>query len=232
MSRLQSFLINEIYNFGEIVKMLQSRCKPFLLELKSCKGFLYRGQFSRTIPDIEEVKPRTNRKPRNTPQEIHSIWDGEFKKKFGWKARSEGVFVTSDAVMAENFGRLYLFFPIGPYKYVWSDKYMDVTNDMDREIYEYFYDKERNSELSLNRIWHESTGGRLNRDEKVFQKWKEDNIGRIDKVMIKACKSVVDNYIDDDMSWAILQGNEMTFKCKSYYLVNRMFEDDMKVMLL
>jgi hypothetical protein len=36
---------------------------------------------------------RKNRKPLDTPLQIHNYWNNLFQKKFGWKVRSEGVFV-------------------------------------------------------------------------------------------------------------------------------------------
>jgi hypothetical protein len=203
-----------MFNFDEIVSTLQSECKPFLNELKFCEGFLYRGQFSHTIPDIDRIKPRIDRKPLNTPREIHDIWDGEFKKKFGWKARSEGVFVTSDSYMSENFGRAYLFFPIGPYKYVWSSKYMDVTNDMDNIVYEYFYNKERGYDTTLKKIWYMENIKHQDiwDNTEIFNEWKSKNADRIDKEMIHDCKLIVDDYIKSNMKGAIKYGNEMAFK--------------------
>ncbi|MFW6129888.1 MAG: hypothetical protein ACOC56_01815, partial [Atribacterota bacterium] len=88
--------------------------------------FLYRGY--KKVGKVFKIKPRTNRIPRNTSLLVHDILDEKFKKKFGWKARSEGVFVVGNASEAGTYsmGEVFLFFPAGNYKYIWSPTINDL----------------------------------------------------------------------------------------------------------
>jgi hypothetical protein len=60
------------------------------------------------------------------PDELHDYLDEQFKKKFGWKARSEGVFCVRSKQIAYNYGNPYSVFPIGNYKYIYSNKIHDL----------------------------------------------------------------------------------------------------------
>jgi uncharacterized protein (UPF0305 family) len=94
--RLQKYILNEgntdykafqnirsitMKDFEEIVDILKRDCKPFIRAKK--KGmFLYRGM-KNTFVTIDKIKSRLNRKPRDTPEELHDALDDAFKEKFG-----------------------------------------------------------------------------------------------------------------------------------------------------
>jgi len=229
--RFQRYILNEeVYQSNEIADILKKDCKPYFKEVGLDAPFLWRGQHSVTIPDIEKIVPRKDRRPRNTPINLHKIWDNAFKKKFGWKARSEGVFV-GDEFDAVYYGRVYMFFPIGSYKYVWSEKYEDLTNNFDSETFRYFTrlskdsiegyleDKFRNQQLNYNF------------DSDAFIKWKRENVEKIHKEMMKKAEGVVNDYTDKNLKSSLKNKSEVSFLCKSYYLVNRMYEEELKKIL-
>lgn len=95
---------------------------------KEMKGVRVWRATNKRINQIEKLFARTDRRPKDTPTEIHNWFDDFFKKKFGWKARSEGVFASSTPTGIETFGRnVYLMFPCNGYKYVWSPTIQDLT---------------------------------------------------------------------------------------------------------
>ena len=79
------------------------------------------------------------------------------KKRFGWNTRTEGLFTSKSKVDVNNWGKPEIIFPIGEFKYVWSnnseqlyelyDKW-DYIHKKDyiwkgikREIDEYYFNK-------------------------------------------------------------------------------------------
>ena len=120
--RLQNYINEE--NIDEMVLMIQKNCQPFLKEINH--NFLYRG-YKNKIKSIKKVITRTDRKPLGSSEEDHANFNKLFKKKFGWKARSEGVFCSSNTNDVRQYGNVNLVFPIGKYQYVWSPKVTDLT---------------------------------------------------------------------------------------------------------
>ena len=129
--RLKLFL-NRTGNFTEISSdikdILLKDCKYFLKEVKKSNGLLYRGKEDH-IESIELFKNRiADRKPKDTQKHIHDEFNLLFKKKFGWPVRN-GIFVTSDKGLAEEYGHPNIFFPKGDFDFVWSDSIKDLYSD-------------------------------------------------------------------------------------------------------
>ncbi len=129
----------------EMIEVLRKRCKPFLQE-RDKNLFLFRGtrKFRNSENPMQIVKPRTNRKPKDTDPEIHEMLDEKFKEKFGWYARSEGVFCHTELMEARkyvgfNADNVYLFFPVGRYKYVYNPYIEDIYNELPESAFDYSY---------------------------------------------------------------------------------------------
>ena len=75
-------------------------------------------------------KVRSDRKPMNASPEEQRALDFGFQKKFGWKPRSNGAFITSSITEAQTYGHAYFFFAIGDFKYVWSPWAVDLYTDL------------------------------------------------------------------------------------------------------
>lgn len=126
MSRFENYINeNDEENAENIIETIKKNCKPFLKEWKASNGFLYRGVKNADINDIAMRNRRKDRKPRDSNSSLSKEVDVEFKKKFGWKPRAEGVFTSGDYLATSIYGTIYLFFPIGKYRYVWSSKVHD-----------------------------------------------------------------------------------------------------------
>lgn len=104
---------------------IQKECKPFLRDIKNADSFLYRGMMHGKGTFFKK-KVRKNRVPTTTTKSLHEAYDRYFNEKFGWKARSNGLFVTGSTNDAGSYGRTYMIFPIGNYKFVWSEDVGDL----------------------------------------------------------------------------------------------------------
>lgn len=118
---------NDTSKFLDHWSKIKKDCVPFLKELKSTKTnkLIFRGTDSSSNV-FDKKKRRKDRYPKDMSQELHEVLDISFKKKLGWKARSEGVFAHVDKNFVEGFGEPYIIFPIGKYKYAWHPKMMDL----------------------------------------------------------------------------------------------------------
>lgn len=121
---------------SKIPDILMKDCKPFIDEIRKGRkvGFLYRGT-EKNILNLKKVKPRKDRKPKDMPEDLHKLFDKLFKKEFGWKARSEGTFVSGFIGIATSYGKPCLFFPIGNYKYIWSLEIEDLYSEVEESGY-------------------------------------------------------------------------------------------------
>lgn len=129
---------------------LNDSCAPLIREMGS--DFLkdpfdlpmYRGvTFTYNEPEIELdlghddeewetgyiKKVRKDRKPLDTHPQIAKILDEIFEKEFGWRPRTESVFVYGRLKRSEadEYGRLCRIFPMGDLKFLWSPKITDLT---------------------------------------------------------------------------------------------------------
>jgi hypothetical protein len=100
---------------------------------------LWRGTEKR-VKDIKIFTPRTDRRPRDTDEEVHKYVDDYFNTVHGWKARSMGVFTTNNRYSTKQYGRPYVFFPIGKYKYLWNPEVKDLKAYMPDQVSDFGFD--------------------------------------------------------------------------------------------
>ena len=117
----------------EFVKTIKRDCSKYFTELYPC--FLYRGMEAFNAI-VGYGIPRLDRKPKDTHQVVHEMADEWFLKKFGWRARSQGLFVSTKEYVG-LYGDKYIIFPVGDYKYVFSPKVHDLMNDLDDAVGEH-----------------------------------------------------------------------------------------------
>ena len=194
--RLQQYINDElnenfmIDDYNEMLNIIKKDCSNFLKEFGNTA--IYRG-----TKDIKKdntlirMKSRIDRMPKDTPKHLHDLMDELFKKYHGWKARSEGVFVTKYFSDAEAYGTPALFFPKGNYKYLWSEDIDDLYVDIRVKIIEKI--------LALD---IETRGLEAKHITPEFKIMLED--------IIKTYKTINFRWADD---------NECMFKVKNYYLV-------------
>lgn len=138
----QFILMEADTDTDELLALLERDCGPFLAESKQ-RGLLRRGMsklndndatFVSSPYSTEKVpywkkQPRTDRRPLDIDKKIHLKLDDWFQSKFGFKARSSGLFcfgtgATSSAI--SQYGTEYYIFPIGEFKYAWSPNVKDL----------------------------------------------------------------------------------------------------------
>jgi len=117
----------ETYGNSEIVDLIKRDCKIFLDTKPS--GLLYRGMTGKPNRSFKQ-SVRQDRRPRNMPPEVSTAIDNWFNENFGFKARSQGVFVTGEFDDARSYGKPFAVFPIGAFPFVWSNDVGDLFHLM------------------------------------------------------------------------------------------------------
>lgn len=120
------------------IRLIKNNCQPWLKQTKYCNGFFYRGVKTGTwnSPFVKKIT-RKDRNPMNTSIKYTKKLDDIFQKKFGWKPRTTGVFITSDKDEAKMYGLPYIFFAIGNFKYLWAEEIQDSFTDLPHIKYEW-----------------------------------------------------------------------------------------------
>lgn len=120
------FFINELW------PKLEKDCKKYIRELISDRSanrydnLLQRGASKLVMPTSKQ-RVRKDRKPKDTPGQLHEAFDQAFKNIYGWKARSQALFCTANRKIAKDYGKnVYLIFPIGNYEYLYSRQITDL----------------------------------------------------------------------------------------------------------
>lgn len=126
MITFKKFLSEEI-DLDEVLEKIQQDCMPWLMKTDR---LAFRGINIRTMPKFFTGEAITARQPTNTPDDISAAADGWFLDHFGWRARSEGLFVTGDYAMARDYGKVYMIFPIGDFKFIWSQEVHDMFAEL------------------------------------------------------------------------------------------------------
>lgn len=161
MKHLKSFKLFEKLEINEISEILKRDCSEFLKLLKqSGQGPIFRG-FEDMYSEFDEFQSHTERHPRDMSIEVHRTLDELFENKFGIKVRSRGNFCTFDIETAKRYGKPFMFFPIGEFKYFWNPKVLDLYTEIDNEGYNYIWDwdAELAEEMWLDRYGEDTGNG-------------------------------------------------------------------------
>ena len=161
MKHLKSFKLFEKLEINEISEILKRDCSEFLNLLKqSGKSAIFRG-VEDMYSEFDEFQSHTNRHPKDMSIEVHRTLDDLFENKFGIKIRSTGNFCTFDLETAKRYGKPFMFFPIGEFKYFWNPKVLDLYTEIDNEGYNYIWewDGELSEEMWLDRYGEDTGNG-------------------------------------------------------------------------
>lgn len=123
--RFKQFLYESTENKVEIIK---KDCKQFLSQT-DVNHPLYRGIWPGDVPKnkMQPIKVLKNRLPRNTPKELHNLFNLGFShSKFRIPARSTTLFCSGNMGQAHQYGDCYYIFPIGKFKIIWSEHITDL----------------------------------------------------------------------------------------------------------
>lgn len=241
------------YYLRQSLNLIKAECSQIIQEYDKMGRILFRGTNSKRMTEISEnifkVYPRNDRRPKDTSWKYQEDIDYIFNKKFGWKPRAEGAFVIGLASTASTYGKLYGFFPINGYKYLWSDKYDDLYSD-------YFENKPNEEEydpFANGGHWEDGEGDTINiyylenDDDFIRKEYYNDSLNiklyyknpdNKNHYIIKHIhwvpnltkedwenthitdEDVVDTYNDANLRSSMCkQRTEIMFKCKYYYLI-------------
>lgn len=130
------------------IDLIRRDCKPFLniwdqyglfrgMNLKSEEKVIgtIKNQHAAAYKNFEvyKRKVRKDRKPLSTSDKRHVEANKWFEDNFGVKARSEGLFCYPKGLWqnASEYGKMYLIFPIGEFKIIWSPEVKDLFMQID-----------------------------------------------------------------------------------------------------
>jgi hypothetical protein len=159
MGRLKNYLIEEKIELDEFVNTLWDECSEILTFYQRHKEYFYRGMRNVNMEKGYGFRiTRTDRRPKDTPEDIQEMLDKKFKKKFGWKPRSEGVFANPDPSYASHYGKSVVIFPQNGFKYVWSPNIQDLYSDKIENYASYLIVKYQDI-YSRKGYWHDNDSG-------------------------------------------------------------------------
>lgn len=186
--KLREYLIEDTNKVD--ISMIKRDCKKWLDFSKGL--FVYRG--IKIHDKIVRIDTNKNRKPKDTPLNLHKKIDEIFYKKFGWKPRSEGVFCTGNISTANLYGEIYVIFPIGDFEILWSEEVEDL------------YIKSGTFSMYASML-----------DQLISAFMLKDSSHYSDE---KGMKRLVDTYKNKDLYGAIKSENEIMIKCDQYYAIS------------
>ena len=188
--KFHEYLIESGLSENNIKQLILKDCKPFLDQSKGLT--LYRGM--NISPSITKEKVRKDRKPKDTDPRTQKKADEVFLKKFGWMPRSQGLFVTGNQKEAKRYGTLYRVYPIGNFKFIWSDKVMDFFTNFKFDNVSMF-------------------------DELISMIYIDGSEYIHNKALERGLKKDIKTYKDTDLTGAIRSNNEIMIDCDEYYAV-------------
>jgi len=215
--RLIHFLNEDIFDVIElkdIKEKIQKECKPWLI---ASKGYpVWRGMRN---PASGKFKVRTERKPLDTPLDVHIKLNEIFKKHFGWQCRSEGLLTTGDRTVASSYGNAHQIFPIGKFRFVWSKNVHDLYS-----IYVELISKQGIT-YAGGGDWKQ-TNLPKQQDPKTLVVKSDDlylskkELASYKNIIFKQLDDLIKKeYSDKNIVQAINSLNEIMINCKEYYAI-------------
>ncbi len=189
--KLNSYLIesnkSDEEKFEDFVLSVKRDCKPWLNAVSKCeRKTLVRGYHPKN--DIELITTRKDRRPRDTDKPLHKSVNKEFKKTFGWKVRSEGVFTFGGKIVGGYGISSGIVFPVGKFEFVWSKEIEDFFMFTSQKIGQYKPPGVKNSK----------------EEQEYREKWSRNVVKKYsDKDLCKALNSTSEIVIKCDKYWII-----------------------------
>lgn len=112
----------------DLVEHIKRECGPFLAAMGDDlqpHHMLRRGASGKDGLWYSVV-PRKNRRPLDTENWVHDEVDRILEPLAGFRPRSAGLFCTGSKAIASGYGREYIVFPAGEFKFIWSPYIKDL----------------------------------------------------------------------------------------------------------
>ena len=197
---------------NENIKELEDDDMDFLIE-RDCQPWVkasagetvYRGAKSK--PYNYKGTVRTNRKPVDTKPEVQELFDNIIQAKYGFKPRSNGLFITGNLSDARRYGRVYKIYPINKFKFLWSPTIRDFYSET-RSIERKFIQDNINTKDDIEK-YSKIIGKRFSREATIS----------LPEVQASIKELVLNKYITKDLPRAINSYKEIMVVTKEFYAV-------------
>jgi len=225
--RYKQFL-NEGYNphAEELLKGVQvvyTHCMPFIKDLikggfnylTKADDLLYSGRNENSSIIIKNV--RNDRKPTDTDEDHHNIFDDILYKKFKVRSRSNAIFCTGNLMTAGDYGSsVYIIFPTGKYEVIWSDTIKDIYKSDAVRIIERWEQKYKT--YRSKKIFHSNP---VEIDDKLKKyPWNFFTLPKDNEFYMNMMKDLekdfFSTYHKGDIMKAIDSNHEIMLTCKRY----------------
>jgi len=127
----------------KIVQFIKKNCSQIVKVYEnSHSNFLFSGKES--YSDVFFGKPINNRAPLGTDRKINNKLNSVLRQ-VGFKARRDNsIFTTSMEVTAQEYGKVYIIFPLNGFDYSWCALAEDLTMEFDIGEKKYSVSRENN----------------------------------------------------------------------------------------
>lgn len=197
-----------------LVNHIKTKCQPWLSQTNriAWRGIKTAGRFDYTA---FSRKTRTDRRPRDSGDDHHKMYNALLAAAGSPTNRSNSMFITGISDAAALFGDVFACFPYGEFNYTWSPEYSDWTEDLNTAKIINTYYKFTPEEIEV-------------RNKAEFNSWvktkneiraKYGNGALFDPKFYDAKKLKQDITVDKDLDKALASGNEIMVRCDSYLLV-------------
>lgn len=114
-----------------VLNFIKKNCQQYIQENPEwMTSLMYRGIQINSDDDIVVKSIRSDRRPLDTHQVLHDLYDEALKRAGIIARRSNSIFCTGNLDVAEGYGEICAVFPIGRFEYSWSSEYPDLTYEI------------------------------------------------------------------------------------------------------
>jgi len=172
--RFQKYLYEQMETSEKLLETIKRYCQKYIKEYIRNDVFLYSGRRSNKEWEIKRI--RKDRKPQDTPEEIHNIFDDAFEDVFGIRLRSNSIFCYPDPRLSTWYGNIYMIFPFGDYEIYYHPEIYDLYKQQDKytdiKELEIKYNKQISSNIDVI-VWNPDETIRAEVLKKIEENFKK-----------------------------------------------------------
>jgi len=169
---------------------IKQDCQPWLKQINyDISTFpIYRGLGTVEKPVLKKKVRLLKRRPTDTSEGAHELLNKSFTTLFGEPFRN-AMFASGDFTVTNDYGNLYMVFPIGEFTFIWSSDVKDIFS-------------EHENQLDRIAAGYDPEDGTMPIDD-------------IEGTMLEYVNNL--GYHTTDLKNAIASGSEIMIRCESYY---------------
>lgn len=108
---------------------IELHCQQYLKGVVDAERFLFRGIGYKKQDDAFIGNPKEDREPKDSSPEAQRLVDGAISMLGGKALRGNSIFTSSSYSQAENYGQVYIIFPVDGFNFMWSKIEHDLVLD-------------------------------------------------------------------------------------------------------